>query len=167
MKKLVIALIVTMLVMSNVHPITISYGTASAGAKDSSLNWLADGDLVQLIEDVGKDGIDAPDIGDANYIGGDDALVATAAIRDGFMVTAGNFYSSATSASVVIGDVIYFRVFDNPTLNTSVCYDESPTVTVTGDPQALGGPDLVTTTCIPEPSILLAGLALLLLRRKK
>ena len=159
MKKLITITVVAMLfVCTSAMATTISWGTASSGAKDNGGAWLLTGDLAQLWQDDDEDGI-----------GANDDLLATAAIGDGFGSTNGNFFSQV-DVTVNPNDVFYIKVYDAPTA-AGAMWGFSATTTIPSEVPVgvigVAGPGMITN--LPEPSslILVSGMALLLLRKRK
>ena len=162
MVKIISLVVAVMLfVCASAGAVTIGYSSNNVGATDSGATALATGDLIEIIY-AGADGL---------IDGGDDALLFNGAVDDGvpiFLMGNGNFDGSQNTAGVVTGDVVYLKVYNGPTTAAPECAT-SGTIVIgpTGFDQIVA-PGLVTSTCIPEPSIMLvSGLALLLLRKKK
>ena len=157
MKLITITLVAMLFVCTSAMATTISWTTNGSGARDADgTTPLEAGDLAQLWQDVGKDGIG----------GGDDVLLDSAGVHDGFLQTDGNFAADHTM-TVSPADVFYIKVFNTP--DTSGMWGFSATTVAPSTvPAVLAvvGPGMVTN--IPEPSIMLvSGLALLLFRKRK
>ena len=156
----IFAVVLGMLAICNVAmAATINWGTNGVGAKDTWGSWLVLGDLAQLWQDVNKDGMDPWGI-----VGGDDVLLDTAAIGDGYMQMNGNFYADHTMTwGVNPGDRFYIRLFDEPAPDDDFWYWNGIIITAP-DPV----PPVLAVIFVPEPSfILVGGLVLLMVRKKK
>ena len=174
MVKTISLVIAAMLfVCASAGAVTIGYSSNSVGATDSGGTPLPTGDLIQIIY-AGPNGLIDDWCPYNDMIGGDDVLLFNGAIDDGIMTFPadmtghGNFDSSQNTSAVQTGDVVYLRVFNAP--NTAAATEGATRGTLTIGPTGydqIVAPGLITEP-IPEPSIMLvSGLALLLLRKKK
>jgi hypothetical protein len=194
MKQLGILVLLALFAMStSAVAVDITYGSgAGTGAKDESGAWLEgiinpdpliwDGEyldpntgnpLVLLFKVVGGQ--------DPGACQEDDELLDATTIGAGKFLTPFNGeWSKVASIPVLLGDQIYVRLFNNcdecPECGGvhSTHWTQTAPVeihTVQGGTPAdyvYNFPNLQTLNpCIPEPSILIGGLALLLLRRKR
>ena len=157
MKKLV-TLIAVMLVCANAASVTIQYSSAGSGAKDSSLTALAGGDVIDIYKVVGTQ--------DAYWPLGDDLYLGSGQV-DGigvpfFLAGQGLFEGAINTAAAASGDSVYVRAWNTGMTETAV--SQSALIDLTGN-VTISAPGLVAQI-IPEPSLMLSGLALLLLRKR-
>jgi hypothetical protein len=151
---------VTLLLSISASAVTVSYAANNPnGVRDSSLAFLEAGDLIEIMKEVGtKDVLWAPV---------DDVVLLTAAIEDGitlpFLQGKGLFQGSQETAGASTGDLLYLRIWN--TEEDEQAIGPSAVVLATGTVELSG--DSLVTAPIPEPSILIGCLALLLLKRKK
>jgi hypothetical protein len=176
MKKLsaIAVVAVALLCTTGAYAVTISYNTGGVGCTDDIGGYLQGtfmgGDLVQLL-DAGADGVPNDIIGPTVAPIGDDVVIHTTHIGAGFGSTNGNFNAALNTTEVSPGDKIFFRVFDDAAPGPGNYYQNSQVVSVkdplSGDTSLVDGGLQTTIPLVPEPSMLIAGLALLLLRKKK
>jgi hypothetical protein len=188
MKKLGILALVTALVISTgAMALDITYGSGvGTGAKDENgvllegiINpvtffgeYLGVNPLVLLLKVVG-------DQDPGSCVDDDEVLDATTIGAGRFFTPFNGEWEKQADIAVQLGDEIYIRLFNNSEEclecggNSTYWTQTAPVAihTVSGgtpDDYKYWFPGLQTDTqCIPEPTILLSGLALLLLRRKR
>ena len=184
MKKLIILATVAMFALcSSAMAVTITYGSGfGGGAKDEggvllegSMNYspyggeyLGVNPLVELLKQVGT--MDNP------LVGGDDVLLNATTIGAGlYAVPFNGEWMKTVDVALVVGDPIYVRIYNGAdTAGPSSTYvgtsAATPLTTVAGGQPSdyqYWFPGVQTNIPIPEPTIMLAGLALLLLKKKK
>jgi hypothetical protein len=147
------------LLCSTAMAVTVTYGTsAGAGARDSGGVFLPNGSLVELIWTGADNAID----------GGDDAVVATTTIGFGFRFN-GEWWTPGVNVAVAAGDNLFVRVYNAAMTESSQNSGTEMVFTVPAQvpptPMTILADNMVT---VPEPTFMLvSGLALLLLRKKK
>ena len=193
MKKLITTVAVAALVCvcSSVLATSVSVNyttTVGSGYKDrGNTNWLVGssmfaidytaGDYVMLIKDVSKDGTDSIANLAGTTITGDDEMKVDSVVGYVFKSN-GEFNHSASGVPALIGDAYYVRIFDDKKADIAVgtyYVDVGPFLVpqgiLEGEPGTLDitlGGGYTDTKIVPEPSLMmLSGLALLLLRKRK
>jgi len=184
MKRLAIAFfLVMMMVVSNTSSAsTINWYTVTGSYlyDDSGLNntELSVGDLVQLIVDMGGDGLDSIEFTGSSLPADDDLLLPITgldsnpgAIGDnlGPPPHTGRFSETSTyDGSSYGGKTVYIRFWDSPAPAIGDHYGEWTVGAVLGSgdlqatPAFIGASDWTDTTLIPEPgSLLLMGIGIL------
>jgi hypothetical protein len=183
MKKLITTVVVVALALvctgAMALTLTINYGSgAGTGAKDDGGNYLV-GDKIGMGATQRFDLWDLVEIywaGNDDAIGGgDDVLLDQTVIgwgRFGAGTASGEWTKEFTTtelASVTTHNLVWIKPYDDIRANKgSAMWDESDLVPITAElgVNTVRVPNLVTD--IPEPSIMLvSGLALLLLRKRK
>ena len=183
----VLAIAVLAIACSIANAVTITYATSvGGGIKDSdNATWLEGsfqfmidftaGDYVALIEDAGLDGKDNIQAAGGAAVIGDDVLVTDSIV--GYLMAMNGEFNGAGSATAAIGDAFYLRAFNDRKANLGAgdWYWESELYYITEGtvPGTPGDLDIIIQggytdlEIIPEPSTLLVGLSLLLLRKKR
>ena len=150
------------LVCTSALAITITY----SGAVTLDGAPVVDAGILNLVDNAYD--YEAPGIGPLVQLFNGATLVAETTVGAGQYVTPTNLWSKLADFEAVMGDVLTVKVFATPD-------GSGPFAEASMDVKAVGGgdPDLykydfgvLNIEAIPEPSILLAGLALLAFRKK-
>jgi hypothetical protein len=92
---------------------------------------LADGDVVQLILDRSRDEVDPPD--SFGLPTGDDQLLASSSIGSGVPSNTGTFIDAFNIPTLVAGDHIYVRAWNDASLTNASHYGDSNVFTINSD----------------------------------